>query len=377
MKYICEFYIPVPNDEGRYYALSACDKATYVHSVLNRLGYDIEIISPSYAKKTSKTRTDCINEHVRVTSGFSLGWHGNITKTLSRISAMLWLLKFFIVDCKRYEKIMIYHGVQNAPIFIIAKFFKKFHYILEVEEIYSELMQNTGFNWRGLLEKKMFQISDSFVFASSQLENVCNYSSKPYSIVTGSYIPAPKLSEQYSDGKMHIVYAGLIEKDKVAFKSVRIGKYLTSNYQIHIIGYGNDEDIKALNDLIDIINQQAKCVVKYDGLKRGIEYSKYLQQCHIGICPLSKSASYQNACFPSKITSYLCNGLLVATTENAVLKSSVYKNSLLFVKDDDPQSFAIAIMSINYEKYDDPRCTIDGEDKRTLCEFKNIFRYNE
>ena len=68
---------------------------------------------------------------------------------------------------------------------------------------------------------------------------------------------------------------------------------------------------------------------------------------------------------------------MVATTENAVLKSSVYKNSLLFVKDDDPQSFATAIMSINYEKYDDPRCTIDGEDKRTLCEFKNIFGYNE
>ena len=42
MKYICEFYIPVENNEERYYAISACDKATYLFSVLNRLGYDVE-----------------------------------------------------------------------------------------------------------------------------------------------------------------------------------------------------------------------------------------------------------------------------------------------------------------------------------------------
>ena len=68
MKYICDFYIPVPNDEGRYFALSACDKASYVFSVMNRLGYTIEVISPSYAKKTSRQRTDRLNDYVTIAS---------------------------------------------------------------------------------------------------------------------------------------------------------------------------------------------------------------------------------------------------------------------------------------------------------------------
>ena len=44
---------------------------------------------------------------------------------------------------------------------------------------------------------------------------------------------------------------GLIEKDKVAFRSANIAKYLDAKYMIHIIGYGKDSDIvkKTLNEL--------------------------------------------------------------------------------------------------------------------------------
>lgn len=367
MKYICEYQIPGANSEERYFALSACDKAKYVHSVLNRLGYDVEIVSPSYAKRCSRSRVDKVSEHVILYSGFSLGWNDNVTKVISRASAMLWLLYFLLFKCKRKETIMIYHGVQNIPIYIIAKKIKRFKYILEVEELYSSLSLSSV-SCRLWLEKTMIRLADSFIFASQQLECKCNVYNKPFVIDTGSYFVPDVKSEKINDGRIHLVYAGLIEKDKVAFKSANLARFLDARYVIHIIGYGNDADINALEMLINELNLECKCLVSYDGLKRGDDYESFLQSCHIGICPLLKNIDYQMACFPSKITSYLSNGLLVVTTENEVLRTSVYMEYLYFVKDDSPESFAHTVTHIDVTKGQDARICIKNEDERVLQE---------
>lgn len=374
MKYLCDFYIPSDNTEGRYYALSACDKASYVHGVLNRLGYDIEIISPSYAKKFSRSRVDRLNEHVIVVSGFSLGWNNNITKLFARASAMLWLLFFLLFKCKRGEMLMSYHGVQKTPICLFANFIKRFHFILEVEELYSALDLESGAGWRYKLEKAMIKSANSYIFASSQLESRCNLYHKPFVICNGSYVAPTVISPRYNDGKIHLVYAGLIEEGKVAFKSAEIARYLDESYMIHIIGYGKEEDISSLNKTIKEINKESLCKVHYDGLKRGNDYISFLQSCHVGLCPLTNSKGFQMACFPSKITSYLSSGLLVVTTDNEVLKTSAYSDFLFFVKNDAPEEFANTIRNINIESKGDPRKRILEEDQRMLVEIIHLLR---
>ena len=354
MKYICEFHIPVDNDEGRYYALSAVDKASYIHDVLVRLGHSVEVISPAYAKKTSKKRIDYINDKICVISGFSLGWHNSLTKIFSRLSAMLWLLFYLINNCKKGEKVIIYHGVQNIPVFLLAKRIVGFEVILELEEIYSSLL-NKKKNWRQKLEYRMICSASSYIFASEILEQTYNFGKKPYVIAYGSYKVPPLYSDKANDGKMHIVYAGLIKKDKVAFKSARIAKYLSSNYQVHIIGYGEQYDIDELNKEIEEIRRSTDCTISYDGLKRGESYLSFLQSCHIGICPLTNDNTFQLACFPSKITSYLTNGLEVITTENAVLRNSQYSKYLHFVKDDSPLSFSEVIVGLRVDPKNSPR----------------------
>ena len=378
MKYICDFYIPVPNDEGRYFALSACDKASYVFSVMNRLGYTIEVISPSYAKKTSRQRTDRLNDYVTITSGFSLGWCNGLTKLISRSSAMLWLLYFLLFKCKKGEVIMSYHGVQKSPIILLAQMLKRFHFILEVEEIYSNLDLTSGEKWRYRLERAVIKRADSYIFASKQLADKCNDENKPFVVDSGSYYVPKLLTAKIDDGKIHLVYAGLIEYDKVAFKSAKIATYLDDRYVIHIIGYGNEKDISLLETLINKINSESQCFVQYEGLKRGDDYVTFLQSCHIGICPLSNSKDFQMACFPSKITSYLSNGLLVVTTDNEVLKTSSYNKYLYFVENDSPYAFAELIKSINIQDNLDPRECIKAEDERMLKELNVIldnFKY--
>ena len=377
MKYICQFYVPINNNEGRYYALSACDKASYVFSVLNRLGHDVEVISASYARKFSKQRTDRLNEHVTVISGFSLGWNNRVTKILSMLSSMIWLLYYLLFRCKKNETIMIYHGVQNIPIYIIASFIKRFNYILEVEEFYSALSLKSGVGWRAFLEKAIIEKANSFIFASSQLEGKCNMNKKPFVIANGSYFVPEIISKKKDDGKIHLVYAGLIEKEKVAFKSAKIAKFLDERFIIHIIGYGNNEDIESLKFLISEINKTSSCLVQYNGLKRGQEYISFLQSCHIGICPLSSSKGFQMACFPSKITSYLSNGLLVLTTDNDVLKHSSYNKYLYFAPNDDPESFAYLIKTIDVKNSQNSRTCILEEDNRMLKEMPHILINNE
>ena len=356
MKYICEFQIPVENDEGRYYTLSTVDKATYIHDVLVRLGYNVEIISPSWAKKTVKQRKDEIGNNKFVISGFSLGWCNSFTQVLSRISVMIWLFFYLIKNCRRGESVVIFHRVQNIPIFLLAQKIKKFEIILEVEELYSSLIGEN--NWTEILEKKIIKVSKSFIFASEVLEKQCNTEHKPYAIAYGAYQIPPLTAEKRNDGKTHIVYAGLIEKDKVAFNSIRIAKFLNSRYHVHIIGYGEDEDIELLKEEIVAIKKNTECFLSYDGLKRGSEYTSFLQSCHIGICPLTSNNRFQLACFPSKITSYLSNGLEVITTENSVLRNSQYKPFLHFVPNENPESFAKVLTEVSQSMYESPRTHI-------------------
>ena len=128
------------------------------------------------------------------------------------------------------------------------------------------------------------------------------------------------------------------------------------------------------NQEIDQINTTSTCRVIYEGLKRGDEYISFLQSCHIGLCPLSNDKTFQMACFPSKITSYLANGLLVATTENEVLKESCYKNLLFFAEDDSPLAFAETIKKMVNCKDLNPREVVMNEDMRFEVDLSQLLK---
>ncbi len=346
IKYICEYPIPIENEEGRDYTLSSIDKASYIHDVLIRLGYKVEIVSPSTSKRLAFSRKDNINKNIYVVSGFSLPSRGRFGSIISRVSVSLWLLFYLVFHTKRGETIIVYHSVFKIPILLLAKKIKKLRYVLEVEEVFSSL-QNENDSWRRKLEMKMIKLSESYIFASERLERDYNTQHKSFCIAYGSYFQPPVLTGKFSDGRIHLVYAGLIEKDNTAFKSLRIAEYLDGNYHIHILGYGNENDIALLLNELNRISKITDCYVNYEGTKRNEDYYAFLQSCHIGLCPLKVDKTFQNACFPSKISSYLVNGLIVVASENDVLRESKYADYLYFSQDDNPESFATVIRSID------------------------------
>lgn len=357
MKYIVTYKIPVENKEKRYFALSSVDKADYICRCLNRCGEKVEIISTSESliNESYHERRDIVNENLTVITSPTPRGGSLIRDKWATLYTQIWLLFYLIKNCKKGERIFVYHKVMNVPTLIIAIYIKRLKVVLEVEEIFSQL--NTS-KWREKLEWQIFSKADSYIFASFQLQEIINKKNKPYVIANGKYEVAPIIAQPSNDGKIHLVYAGLIADGKVAFKSAGMAQFLSDKYHIHIIGYGQDEDINKLKDYISDLTELGKAGVTYDGLKRGKDYDCFLQSCHFGLCPISSDKKFQNACFPSKVTSYLANGLKVVVTENEVIRSSAYGTIVIFSKDDSSFEMAKAVTLANKDASMDIRTLI-------------------
>ena len=370
MKYIVTYKIPVENKEKRYYALSSVDKADYICSCINRCGEKVEIISPSESliNESYRERRDVVNDDKIVITSPSPRGGSLIKNKWATLYTQIWLLFYLIKNCKKGERIFVYHKVMNVPTLIIAIYLKRLKVVLEVEEIFSQL--NTS-KWREKLEWQIFSKADSYIFASFQLQEIINKKNKPYVIANGKYEVAPIIAQPSNDGKIHLVYAGLIADGKVAFKSAGMAQFLSDKYHVHIIGYGQEEDVKKLKEYINDLSKLGKAIVTYDGLKRGYDYDSFLQRCHFGLCPISSDKKFQNACFPSKVTSYLANGLRVVVTENEVIRSSAYGSIVIFSKDDSSFEMAKAVMYAD-DIFVDTRETIKELDRQFVESLRKL-----
>lgn len=371
MKYVVTFKIPVSNNEKRYYALSAVDKADYIKNCIIRCGEKVEIVSASEStiNENYKGRVDSIDENCKVITSPSPSGGTKIKDRWASFCTQVWLLFYLLKYCKNGERILVYHKIINVPVLLLALFFKNLKIILEVEEIYTQLYTS---NWRKKLEWKIFEKAESYIFASMQLQEQINTKGKPYVIANGKYEVAPIVSKPVNDGRTHLVYAGLIADGKVAFKSAGMAEYLSNKYCIHVIGYGKDEDITKLKKYISALSLPNQAEVRYEGLKRGVEYDSFLQSCHFGLCPISSDVGYQNACFPSKVTSYLSNGLRVVVTENNVIRSSAYGDVVLFSKDDSALEMAKTVEGAAKEETVDIRARIQVLDTEFIHLLKKI-----
>lgn len=56
-------------------------------------------------------------------------------------------------------------------------------------------------------------------------------------------------------------------------------KYLDSSFHIHLLGFGNAEEVDAVEKIVNEYrsNSTIKCKVSYDGVRRGEAYVKYLK----------------------------------------------------------------------------------------------------
>ncbi len=350
------FYDLIENShENRNACLSATNKMNYISKVLNHLNYDVHFISPSWTtnKKFYKGKKTKIDKRNNLLLFSTIPWSTPILKLLSVIFSFSNLTYYLLFKIKKNEKLIAYHSRWlSLPLIIMKLLRPSVELILEVEEIYNDVSKSLF--WKGM-EFKLFKHADKYIFPTNLLNEKINVNNKPSIIIHGTYHVEEDRLCKFNDGKIHVVYAGTFEPRKGGALAVETAAFLPQNYHVHIIGFGSKDDTSVLMHKIEEISKISEAMVTFDGLLKGESYTRFLQKCDIGLSTQTPEATYNETSFPSKILSYMANGLRVVSIRIKAIVTSEVGQSVYYYEEPNPEFIANAIISIDINKFYDSR----------------------
>lgn len=106
------------------------------------------------------------------------------------------------------------------------------------------------------------------------------------------------------------------------------------------------------------VSQRSVAKVTYDGLLSGEDYIRFIQSCQIGLSTQNPDAAFNDTSFPSKILSYLANGLHVVSIWIPAIERSKISDLISYYDKQTPQAIAAAIQSVDMTAPYDSRAEI-------------------
>lgn len=348
IKYV-GFYDLTNSKEDRVSSIPAVKKMEYITSAICRGGFSVNIISPSWMgkktqKRVSKQKKINLNENVAITFTPSWKHKTKLGSKLKIIFSLIWLFFYLLFNTKKNEKIIVYHAQWLSLPIRIAKRIRKFQVVLEVEEIYSEVWENSWLlnKW----EDNLLSNADYYIFVSDKLKKRFSQNNRESIVLYGAYESENNKKElKHNDSYIHLVYAGSIDHIKGgAFNSLEVMKKLPNKYKLHILGGGKSHSIEELNNKISKINaRKGYESIIYNGILHGEEFTNYLLKCDIAL-NLQHQGEYMNTAFPSKVITYLSHNLKVISTPIESIMMSRVSQYIHFSKSDEPEDFIETII---------------------------------
>lgn len=358
--------------ENRNYVLAATNKMTYIVSVLERAGYSVRLISASQTMNTKSypEKTVSIGEYSQLTLFKTLPWGNKARRVLSVLYSKYRLVAYMFKNFSKGDTVLVYHSVAYAPLLTFMKKIKKFKLVLEVEEIYADV--NGKKNDRKK-EYKLFKTADAYVFPTELLNEKLNKENKPNCIIYGTYQVEEDRNCKFDDGKIHAVYAGTFDPRKGgALAAAAAAAELDFNYHIHILGFGGKQEVEMMKETIAELAKSCECGITYDGLLSGEDYIRFIQSCHIGFSTQMPDADFNATSFPSKVLSYLANGLRVVSVKIDAIERSAIGGLMYFYEENTPKAIAEAVKKIDINDPYDSRAAISLLDNQFVLEIKDI-----
>jgi len=349
MKYIAFYDFPEYNYENRSAGVPARAVCKYMAEVLGRMD-DVTVFSPIRTlnkKGVFKARSQKIFDRVYIKLPFSFGTCTPIGRAVVAFYTRMWLLFHLLFDTKAEELVVAYHSVSFIGVISFAKKIKHFILVQEIREIYADI--NEMSEAKKKKERRYFEKADYYIFATELLNQEINVNNIPYVIAPAVYQPEEIITNKYDDGKIHLIYAGTFRASKggvdVAIKAARC---LNDKYVLHICGTGSEDRIKEIQKLIEECKVNG-CDIRYEGLLYGEEFKRQLQKCHIGLSTQNPDGAYNNSSFPSKIMTYLANGLDVVSIRIPAVETCPVGNLLHYYDENSSDAVADAIKKVNVE----------------------------
>lgn len=331
----------------RNYVTSAANKMESICESLNKCGYNVKIISFSSVSepgfKFYKGRTVRCHDDLSLTLFPSWGTSLKPLKSIRTLWHLVAAFVYLLFTLNKKDTVFVYHSLGYFNTILWLKKLKKFKMVLEVEELYLDVA-DARYATQRKMEKRMIEAADAYIFPSELLDAKLNYGKKPSAIIYGTYKVEPQRVAKFDDGKIHVVYAGTFDPRKGGAAAAAAAAFLPANYHIHICGFGTEKDTELIKKQIESIAAKSAAALTFDGLKLGTEYIEFIQRCHIGLSTQDPTAAFNLTSFPSKILSYMANGLSVVSIDIPAIRTAEIGQYINYYKEQTPQNIAEAIL---------------------------------
>jgi hypothetical protein len=344
------FYLNQDEVHDRALVVAAQSKISYIADSIKRAGFNLEIVSTTFTQPMARfSRKKIINvdsreNHVYLPAMGSVnGIQRKIRLPFMQISLFLHL--FFHVG--KEDVILAYHSLAYIKVIRLLAKLRKIKFVLELNDLYAlHFTDKEKTEKIKRMECKYFKLPDAFLLASPYMVEIIP-PNRPTVISYGSY-KAPSTDQRVNDGKIHVIYTGVIENLRGAGKLVaNTARYLTRDYVIHIAGYGTDECINEIDKLCSEINVALGYeAIIFHGLLIGKAFDDLLDRCHIAI----NGHTYSNEdlwkskfSFPSKIPLNMCHGLCLVSHDMPLISKSEFARFTAFFSEFSPDHVAKAI----------------------------------
>lgn len=343
IKYVGYFDSSVNEGQARAYALSAASKIRYIARVLNDIGYEVQIVSPSQTTSSHgfPGKSYSLNRGTEVSLFRTFGSGTKPRRLLNLVWSQISLLVYLLRATKRDETVLAYHSLYlQFPLFVALKI-KRFRLVLEVEEIYQDVVNV----WApvGWVEYATIRSASAYVFATEMLNDRLNPKLKPFTVIYGSYDVPTRRVERPADGLIHLVYAGTLDPRKGNLSCLEAMRFLDSKFHLHILGIGNRRELEAVESRLAAIRAETDCLISLDSPRTGDAFTDYLHTCAIGLATQDADARFNQTSFPSKILTYLAHGLEVVATRIPAVEVSAVAERVYFCDSSDPEVIADSV----------------------------------
>lgn len=370
--YYLGYYDVVSNaEENRNHVLAASNKMTYIVSALECAGFCVELISASQTLNAQaySAKTVPLGKKSRLHLFKTLPW-GNKLRRVRSVLFSKWQVFWYIWrHVGKGDTLVVYHSLAYVGLVRILKRLKGFRLVLEVEEIYADV---TGSDKARKKEYKLFRRADAYIFPTELLNEKLNSEHKPHCIIYGTYQVEENRHCSFDDDKIHVVYAGTFDPRKGGAAAAAAAGFLPANYHVHILGFGSKTDVDHIRQTVAGVLVRSAATVTYDGCLSGEEYIRFIQSCDIGLSTQNPNAAFNDTSFPSKILSYMANGLRVVSIRIPAIERSAIGDLVTYYDTQTPEAIAEAICKIDMNAPYDSRAEIQTLHENFVAQIQSL-----
>ena len=296
-----------------------------------------------------------------------------IFRVLNRWFIIAQFFLWCLLHLKKNDQVIVYHSLSYMNYLLLFRKVIGFSIIGEIEEIYTDVQKNS--EKMRASELNFVQSCDKYLFPTHLLDKKYNTEGKPSVIIHGLYAPERNRNVAFNDRKIHVVYAGTFDVRKGgATAAAAAAAHLPRNFHIHILGFGKKPDEEYLRKVINETAQRAEATVTFDGLLKGEDFIQFLQKCSIGLSTQDPTAAFNSTSFPSKVLTYLANGLKVVTIDIPAIRQSDVGGHLFYYSQQTPEEIAKAILKASKEEGFDSRELLRELDKKFVSQLSSLLQ---